>query len=338
MPVPMELHHPGVVDDLRIGGTCLLLLIVFSACQPSAVDQAYPSRALSFVVPWEAGTDGDVVARALASALEKELDQPVTVVNQAELDGIIGHAALLKSDADGYTVGALTEDITMMHWKGLTNIDFDNFSRIALIAVTPPVITVQRDAPWETIHDLIDDLRTKQKTLTASGSRFGGIWDLNRIAFLEAANLDKSLMSWQPSPGSSPALQYLLADSMDVVISSLSAVDSLRRVGRVRVLATMSGQRLPSAPDIPTLKESGIDYESMGRWFVLAAPEDLPNARLEFLRIAVWNISKRPDFKESMQNSGFQLRYITGNTLQKFLYEENFHNGLLLDKAGLSLE
>ncbi len=338
MPVPTGLHHLGVVDDLRIGGTCLLLLIVFSACQPSAADQAYPSRALSFIVPWEAGTDGDVVARIFASSLEKELDQPVNVVNQAEVHGIIGHATLLQSEADGYTIGALTEDITMMHWTGLTNIDFDNFSRIALIAVTSPMITVQRDAPWETIHDFIADLRTTQETLTASGSRFGGLWDLNRIAFLEAADLDESLISWQPSHGSTPALQYLLADSVDVVISSLSAVDSLRRANHVRVLATMSGERLPSAPDIPTLRESGIDYDSMGRWFVLAAPDNLPHARLEFLRIAVWNISKRPEFKESMQNTGFQLRYLTGNTLQKFLYEEDFHNGLLLDKAGLSLE
>ena len=338
MHAPTGLHRLGVVDDRRIGSICLLLLISLCACQTSGVEQAYPSRSLSFIVPWEVGTGGDVASRVLARGLEKELDQPVNVVNRAGVNGVIGHAALVQSEADGYTLGALTEDIAMMHWTGLTHINFDSYSPIALIAVNPPVVTVRHDAPWETIHDLITGLRVSPETLTASGSRFGGLWDLSRIGFLEAAGLDASAMSWQPSQGSAPALQYLLADSVDVIISSLSAVDSLRRAGQVRILATMSGDRLPSAPDIPTLKESGIDYESLGSWFALAAPKNLPDARLELLRVAVWNMSKRPEFRESIQRTGFQLRHITGSALESFLYEEDLHNGLLLDKAGLSLE
>ncbi len=337
-PARTELHHPGVVDDLRIGSLCLLLLITLCACQTPGVEQAYPSRPLSFIVPWEEGTGGDVASRILASALEKELDRPVNVVNQAGVNGVIGHAALVQSEADGYTLGALTEDITIMHWTGLTYINSSSYSPIALIAVNPPVITVRHDAAWETIHDLITELKANPETLMASGSRFGGLWDLSRVGFLEAADLEESVMPWQPSLGSDSALQYLLADSVDVVISSLSAVDSLRRAGQVRTLATMSGERLPSAPDTPTLKESGIDYESVGRWFALAAPKNLPDARLELLRVAIWNISKRPEFRQSIQRTGFQLRHITGSALESFLYEQDLHNGLLLDKAGLSLE
>lgn len=338
MHAPMGLHRLGVVDDHHLGSICLLLLIALCACQTPGVEQAYPGRPLSFIVPWEAGTSGDFASRALASALEKELDQPINVVNQVGVNGVIGHAALVQSEADGYTLGALTEDITMMHWTGLTYINFDSYSPIALIAVSPPVVTVRHDAPWETIHSLIAGLRASPETLKASGSRFGGLWDLSRIGFLEASGLDASVISWKPSRGPAPALQYLLADSVDVVISSLSAVDSLHRAGQVRILATMSGERLPSAPDIPTLKESGIDYESLGSWFALAAPKNLPDARLEFLRVAVWNISRRPEFRQSIQHTGFQLRHITGSALRAFLYEEDLQNGLLLDKAGLSLE
>lgn len=339
MPAQTELHHLGVVDDhRRVGSICLLLLITLCACQPPGAEQAYPSRPLSFIIPWEAGADGDVASRIFASALEKELNRPVNVVNQAGVNGVIGHAALVQSEADGYTLGALTEEITMMHWTGFTYIDPGSYSSIALIAVNPPVITVRHDAAWETIHDLITALKANPGTLTASGSHFGGLWDLSRIGFLEAAGLEKSVMSWQPSQGSAPALQYLLVDSVDVVISSLSAVDSLRRTGQVRTLATMSGERLPLAPDTPTLQESGIDYESVGSWFALAAPKDLPDARLDFLRVAVWNISKRPEFRESITRTGFQLRHMTGSALESFLYEEDLRNGLLLDKAGLSLE
>ncbi len=339
MPAPTELRHRGAVDDHRIGGLCLLLLTALCACQKtSGIEQAYPSQALSYIIPWEAGTDGDLASRTLARALEKELNQPVDVINQAGNNGLIGHASLVQSKADGYTLGVLTEDISIMHWTGLTYVDANRYSPIALIAVNPPVITVRQDAPWDTIQDLVTDLRAHPGTWTASGSRFGGLWDLNRVGFLDAAGLEESALPWQPRPGPVSALQYLLADSTDIVIAPFSAVDSLRQAGQVQVLAAMSGKRLPAAPAVPTLKESGIDYESVGRWFALATPKQVPDARLELLRTAVWNLSRRSQFQESIRQTGFQMRYLTGSPLMSFLHEEDLRNGLLLDQAGLSLE
>ena len=337
MPARMGLPHLGAVVDYRLSWLCLLVLTL-CGCQTSGIEQAYPNRSLSFIVPWEPGTSGDAASRILVAALEDELRTTVDVTNQPSENGVIAHVNLAQSPSDGYTLGVLTVEVTMTHWTGITGIDFNRFSPIALVAVSPAAITVRNDATWQNIDDFVAALKANPRALRASGTYLGGIWDLHRIGFLEAVGLDPSTLPWKPSSGAKSALQELLAGDVDVVIAPLSEVDSLRKTDQVRTLAVTAHQRLPSAPDIPTLKELEIDFTSPGNWLTLAAPKDLPNARLELLRVAIWNISRRSSFKESLERAGFQLRYITGSSLESFLREEDARNGMLLNKAGLALE
>ena len=336
MPAQMVLPRRGVVVDRGIVWIIGLLLVTLSACQTN-VEQAYPSRPLTVIVPWKAGGGTDTATRALAAVLQDELGQPVNVVNRTGGGGIVGHYALSQAQPDGYTLGAITVEITMMHWTGLTPLDYTNYAPIALVTVNPSAITVRSDAPWEDVHDLIAALKEKPGTLTASGTSLGGIWDLCRIGFLEAVGLDQSAMPWVPSQGAAPALQELLAGGVDVVTASLAETDALRRAGRVRTLALMANDRLSVAPDVPTLKELGIDYASEGGWMVLAAPANLPNARLELLRVAVWNASRQSEFSVPLERAGFRLQHLTGDALESFLQEEDHRNGILLNEAGLAL-
>jgi tripartite-type tricarboxylate transporter receptor subunit TctC len=336
MRAQMVLPRLGVVVDRGIVWIIGLLLATLCACQTN-VERAYPSRPLTVIVPWKAGGGTDTATRTLAAVLQDELGQPVNVVNRTGGGGIVGHYALSQAQPDGYTLGAITVEITMMHWTGLTPLTYTDYSPIALITVNPSAITVRSDAPWEDIDDLIAALKAEPGTLTASGTSLGGIWDLCRIGFLEAVGLDQSAMPWVPSQGAAPALQELLAGGVDVVTASLAETDALRRAGRVRTLALMANERLLVAPDVPTLKELGIDYASEGGWMVLAAPENLPNARLELLRVAVWNASRKPEFSVPLERAGFRLQHLTGNALELFLRDEDHRNGILLNEAGLAL-
>lgn len=336
MRAQMVLPRLGVVVDRGIVWIIGLLLVTLSACQTN-VERAYPSRPLTVIVPWKAGGGTDTATRALAAVLQDELEQPVNVVNRTGGGGIVGHYALSQAQPDGYTLGAITVEITMMHWTGLTPLDYSDYSPIALVTVNPSAITVRSDAPWESVHDLIAALRENPGTITASGTSLGGIWDLCRIGFLEAVGLEQTAMPWVPSQGAAPALQELLAGGVDVVTASLAETDALRRAGRVRTLALMASERLSVAPDVPTLSELGIDYASEGGWMVLAAPANLPNARLELLRVAVWNASRQPEFSVPLERAGFRLQHLTGDALHSFLQEEDLRNGILLNEAGLAL-
>lgn len=312
----------------------LLLPVLLVGCRTST-DQAWPNRPITLIVPWKAGGGTDTASRALAAVLKDELGQSVNVVNRTGGGGIVGHLALHQSRPDGYTLGAVTVEITMMHWTGLTPLTYTGYTPLALVTMNPSAITVRADAPWQSVDELVDALRTTPGTITASGTSRGGIWDLCRIGFLEAAGVEESAMPWVPSQGAAPALQELLAGGVDVVTSALAETNALRRAGRVRTLAVMSEERLPVAPDIPTLKELGIDYASAGGWMALAAPRRLPVAVREQLQAAVRRALVKPAFRNPLEQAGFRLHHLTGTPLDVFLEEQDFNNGLLMERAGL---
>ena len=127
------------------------------------------------------------------------------------------------------------------------------------------------------------DLRAEPGAHMASGTSRGGIWDLGRIGFLNGAGLPESALPWVPSQKAAPALQELLAGGVSVVTAALAKTDAVRKAGHVRSLAAMAEERLPSAPDMPTLKELGLDW-SIGGWMIVAAPAGLPPERRAILR------------------------------------------------------
>jgi len=98
---------------------------------------AYPERPVTLIVPWAAGGGTDATARIIASLLEKELGQPVTVVNRTGGSGVVGHAAIASAAPDGYTIGMITVEIGMMHWQGLTEINGASYTPIGLVNADP---------------------------------------------------------------------------------------------------------------------------------------------------------------------------------------------------------
>ena len=331
----MGLPPLGVVVDIRnLGLWCIAIALL--GCPTPTLEHAYPNQPLNVIVPWEGGTLGDSVIVLIAGALEDELRQPVQVDNRPGANGVVGQIVLSQSPSDGYTLGAIGVESTMNHWTGVTPVDVNRFAPIALIGVNPGAIAVASHAPWGSINELISALTIDTVSITASGTYHGGIWDLQRVGLLEAAQLDPSAIAWKPSSGARPALSDLLTGDVDLVVTSLSDVDSLRRTQRVRILAVTSHQRVMSAPEIPTLTELGIHYASVGQWIALVAPSNLQSTHIERLRVALWNVFQQPDIKASLAQTGFYPHYLTGTALTTFLREEDFRNGVLIDKAGLS--
>jgi tripartite-type tricarboxylate transporter receptor subunit TctC len=117
--------------------------------------QAYPTRPITLIVPWGAGGGTDATARIIGSLLEKELGQPVNVVNRTGGNGVVGHAAIASAAPDGYTIGLATVEIGMMHWQGLTELTGASYTPLALVNADPAGIQVRADAPYKTVNDLL---------------------------------------------------------------------------------------------------------------------------------------------------------------------------------------
>ena len=265
--------------------------------------------------------------------LQDELGASINVMNRSGGGGVVGHLALSQARADGYTLGAITGEITMMHWQGLTPLTHQDFTPIALLSYNPGAVTVKADAPWNTLEELLSDIRARPGELLASGTSKGGVWDLGRIGFLEAADLPESSLPWVPSQGAAPALQELLAGGVHVVTAALAETDALLKAGEVKVLAVMADERLEAYPSIPTLKEQGIDW-TIGGWICIGGPPNLPENVRQTLTTAILNVAQDSAYTTPLKQAGFNLVTTSGDELIAFLEKEDEVNGKLLELAG----
>ena len=313
----------------------LFLTIVPGCKQQNASPSTYPSRPISVLVPWNSGGGTDTVSRALGAVMQDKIGQSINVVNRTGGGGVVGHLAISQAAPDGYTLGAVTGEITMMHWQGHTDLTIADFTPIALLMNNPAAITVKADAPWNTLDELLEALKAQPGQLLASGTSKGGIWDLARIGFLLEAGLEESAMPWVPLQGAAPALQELIAGGVQVVTAALAETEALYRAGEVKVLAVMADERLEAFPDIPTLKENGIDW-SIGGWVSLGAPAGLPDEVYTKLAEAVAAAVEDPAYTTPLKQAGFNLTYLSGDAFQAFLEEQDRVNGELLNVAGLA--
>jgi tripartite-type tricarboxylate transporter receptor subunit TctC len=161
---------------------------------------------------------------------------------------------------------------------GLSDIVPDSYDIISTVLVFPASITVRAGSPFKTINDFVTALKNNPKnTYTASGAGTGGSWHMAIAGLTKAAGLGADRVRWVPSQGGAPALQEVVADGITMFSGSAAEAKSLADAGQVRILALMSDARSPAFPDVPTLKEAGVDW-SFTNWFALVAPKNLPAA------------------------------------------------------------
>lgn len=310
----------------------LLIAIAFAA---TAFGQGFPTRPITFTVPWSPGGGTDTTSRTLAAVLQDHLDQSVNVVNRTGGGGVVGHLALAQANPDGHTIGAITVEITMLPHIGQTDLTHEDYTALGLMINNPAAVSVRADAPWDTLEELLDHIRENPGELQASGTSRGGIWDLARIGMLDEAGLAEDAMPWVPSQGAAPAFQELLAGGVDVVTAALAEAAPLRDAGEVKVLAVMADERIERFPDIPTLAEQGIDW-SIGGWAGVAAPAGLPEDVRSVLAEAVEAGMADPEFVEPLTQAGMTLQPMNADEFDAFLEEQHEVNGRLLELAGVT--
>src|SRR5690606_20729739 len=186
--------------------------------KPAMALAGYPTRPVTVVCPWGAGGATDATARIVGALLEKDLGQPFNVVNRTGGSGVVGQSAIATAQPDGYTLGMITVEITMMHHQGLTELGPKDYTPLALMNEDPPGIQVKADSPYKTAKDLSDAIKENPPgTFKASGTGQGGIWHLALVGWLTAMDLEPDHVPWVPSNGAAPAMQDLAAGGIDIV-------------------------------------------------------------------------------------------------------------------------
>jgi tripartite-type tricarboxylate transporter receptor subunit TctC len=297
---------------------------------------AYPERPITIIVPWAAGGGTDATARIIGSLLEKELGQPVNVVNRTGGSGVVGHEAIAAAAPDGYTLGLATVEIGMLHWQGLTQRDYKDYTPIALMNLDPAGVQVRADAPYKTVNDLLDDIKKNPGKFKASGTGQGGIWHLAIAGMLDSAKIDPSTVRWVPSQGAAPGLQDLVAGGVEIVPCSLPEARSLIDAGRVKSIAIMNPERNPTFRNVPTLAEQTGSQWAIGAWRGIVGPKDMPADVTKRLADALDKIYKGKEYNDFMSQRGFGVKFAAGEEFLAFWKKSDEDLGAVMKKVGLA--
>ena len=305
------------------------------AVAPAAA-QGYPARPITLIVPWGAGGGTDATARIVGSLLEKELGQPVTVVNRTGGSGVVGHAAIASAAPDGYTIGLATVEIGMMHWQGLTELTGASYTPIGLVNADPAGVQVRADAPYKNVNELLAAIKASPGKLKASGTGQGGIWHLAIAGLLRDQKIDPAAVPWVPSNGAAPGLQDMVAGGVDIAPVSLPEARSLIDAGKVRSLAIMADKPSALYPDIPTLKAAtGSDW-TMAAWRGIVAPKGIPNDVRDKLGAAVKKVAASKDYTDFMASRGFGVTYAGPEDFGKFMAKSDAELGATMKAVGIA--
>lgn len=310
-------------------------LALLTAALPAAA-QNYPARPITLIVPWGAGGGTDATARIIASLLEKEVGQPVTVVNRTGGSGVVGHAAIASAAPDGYTIGLATVEIGMMHWQGLTELTGASYTPIGLVNADPAGVNVRADAPYKTVNDLLSAVKANPGKFKASGTGQGGIWHLAIAGLLRDQKIDPAAVPWVPSNGAAPGLQDMVAGGVEVAPVSLPEARSLIDAGKVKSLAIMNDKPSTLYPNIPTLKSAiGSDW-TMAAWRGIVAPKGIPAAARDKLAAAIQKIAASKEYTDFMASRGFGVIYAGPEDFGKYMAKSDAELGATMKAVGIA--
>jgi tripartite-type tricarboxylate transporter receptor subunit TctC len=305
-------------------------------CAPLAWAQNYPNRPITLIVPWGAGGGTDAVARIIAALLEKDLGQPVNVVNRTGGNGVVGHSAIATAAPDGYTLGMITVEISMMHWAGLTQLNPTDFTPLGLMNIDPAAVTVRADAPYKTLDDLVKAVKANPGKFKASGTGQGGVWHLALAGMLKDLKVDVSAAPWVPSNGAAPAMNDLAAGGIEFVTCSLPESRALIDAGKARPLAIMANAPSALYPQVPTLKSlTGSDW-TIGAWRGIAGPKGMPADVQAKLVAALKKIYEGKDYQTFMAGRGLGMIYADGKGFEQFMAKGDADMGVVMKSLGLA--
>jgi tripartite-type tricarboxylate transporter receptor subunit TctC len=310
---------------------CLLSL---SGCTQ---DDSYPNRPITLVCPWAAGGGTDRVSRQMAFYLEEELGQPVNVINATGGQGVTGHSRGLQAKPDGYTLSMMTLELSMLHWRGLTKLDWTDCAPLMSLNEDPAALFVRGDSKWKTAGQLEESVLAEPGKLRASGTASLGAWHLALASWLISFDRPPSDVVWIPSQGANPSLLELMSGDIDIVCCSVPEARALLDSGEVRCLGIMSGRegtplRLPDLNEIPSL-----DCELKG-WRGIGVAKETPQEIQDRLVTALRRITTGETkvagktFPEFMDGEGFDRTSRPTTEFAAFLKKSDETFGELLGR------
>jgi tripartite-type tricarboxylate transporter receptor subunit TctC len=304
---------------------CLLglaLITLLLALPASSGAETWPSRPVTIIVPFGAGTTSDVIARAFSQSLSESLGQPVIVENKGGAGGNIAAAFVAHSDPNGYTLLFATTGPAATNKLMYQKMDFDperDFAPVVLVGKSPLIIVARPDAPFSTLKELLEYARANPDKITAGYAGNGTLGHITGELLQRSASIKFSHTQYR---GTGDILVDLLASRIDIAIDSMAAYVPAIEAGKIKALAIAGQSRWTKLPDLPTVAESGLPGFEASVWYALLAPKGTSPeivAKLNAATNAYLHSAKAETF---LTNLGVTIAGGTPDQLKAFITSE----------------
>lgn len=318
--------------------TSILALIVAS---PARAQDDYPSKPITFIVPYAAGGSSDTRSRQLAQQLSTKLNVPVVVENKPGASGNIGTAQIARAKPDGYTIG-LGNFAPLSVNKALygSNLGFDpdkDITPITLIERGAMVLGVNVQSPYRDVESLVDAAKADPQKLNFASTGAGGASHLVTELFKGNADLAATHV---PYRGGAPAVNDLMAGNVDfyLELASLFIPYVNGDQPRLRLLAVSADQRLKALPDVPTFKELGINNMVASNWFGVIAPAGTPEAIIQKLNQDINEILTASAYRSVVESQGAEVAGGSPQEFKTFIANESARWGALIRDKNITIQ
>ncbi|MGE8602410.1 Bug family tripartite tricarboxylate transporter substrate binding protein [Bordetella trematum] len=307
---------------------------LLALCAGAATAQ-YPDRPLKLVVPYSAGGAADAQARLVAQKLGARLGQTVVVENKPGASGTIGAANVAHAPADGYTLlyDATAFAINPSLYKKLSYDSRRDFIPISLVSLTPNLLVVPANAPYQSIDDLTAAARKGHLTFGTPGQ--GTAQHIAAAWYAQGNKLD---LTHVPYKGGAPALTDLMGGQIDMMFSNMAASYPLVKSGKLRALAVTSPLRVDALPELPTVAERGVAGYAVYEWNGVLAPAGVPANVATRIEQELRATLQDPALRHSLQELGAQPVGSSSAEFQTFLDEQMERSAHILAEAGIHKE
>ncbi|WP_258358731.1 tripartite tricarboxylate transporter substrate binding protein [Moorella sulfitireducens] len=281
----------------------------------------YPEKTVEFVVHTNPGDGADIYARTIAEAInsEKLMPQPMMVLNKPGGSGANMYNFVMQRAGDPYILMTAQANLLTSPIKNNLPLSYKDFTPVARMAIDPLVVAVKADSKYKTMKDLIDAAKVAPKAVTQAGGLAGATEYFLSYIIEQKTGVVFNLLPHRG--GGAEAVITLLGGNADFVIMNPSEIVGQVEAGKLRVIAVATEERLPSFPDVPTLKEQGIDA-TFGLFRGVAMPKDVSPEIVAYLEKVLKQVTDTNKWKEYLKNNGLISAYLPAKDFKAYLDEQ----------------
>jgi tripartite-type tricarboxylate transporter receptor subunit TctC len=313
------------------------ILCIFGLVKGTATAESFPTKPITFIVPIEAGSDGDIRARPLCEKASTVIGQRIVIVNKPGAGSTIGYMGIHDAKPDGYTIGMATVTIITNKLQGLSPYDHHSFTPIGTFytSYNDVFASTKSKRPFSTIEEAISFAKANPKKVSiATGGIGQSIW-IGAMAFITGAGISLNVVPQEGAGGL--VVTQMAGGHVDLGVLGLAAAKPQIEAGNIRLLAVLGPERMPGYDAVPTMKELGYDA-IWGSFGIVIGPPKIPTDVLGKLAKAFEIAANDPQYKKFILDRITTPFYLPPEKMVQYLDERRKTVRTIMNSAGILKE